>query len=68
MLSKKFVSYEFGVTVADVVLETGAESLADLLYTASAMRTRMQCVGLLLSIQRKERYDPGTGVVISGAL
>ena len=35
------------------------------LYTLSAIRTRIQCVGLLSKFQRNVRYVPGTGVVIS---
>lgn len=34
----------------------------------SAILTRMQCVGLLSKFQRKEKYVPGTGVVISAAV
>lgn len=36
-----------------------------MLYTHSAIRTRIQCVGLLTRFQKKVKYEAGTGVVMS---
>jgi hypothetical protein len=39
--------------------------VVDVLYTHSAILTRIQCVGLLTRFQKKVRYEAGMGVVMS---
>ena len=40
----------------------------EVLWMLSAILTRIQCVGLLFRFHKKEKYVPGTGVVISAGV
>ena len=72
ILCKNFLSAEFLLcpssesSSVSVLLVVSSDCV--ILKTLSAIRTRMQCVGLLSRFQRKVRYVPGTGVVISGGV
>ena len=46
----------------------GEDGLVEVLYTTSAIRTRMQFVGFDSRFHRNVRYVPGIGVVISAGV
>ena len=63
IVSKKFVLYDDVFTAGP-----DPEGAVEVWYTASAILTLMQCVGLLHRFHKNVPNDAGIGVVMSGAV